>query len=450
MPTPSAVQVFKVCGRGRISEVLTAHQISYESPILIKKAALVSPLNDLRAIVRVVTRTLTRRRARAAWTKYDEQRGPLPEQHFQAAIYFADSLVNIYQIRQWYEPMRQLALQHPVVVIARNVVTAETLRHECPVPIVLLPTVFEIEEWLETQSVATTFYVNQNTRNFQMMRFHRPAHTFISHGESDKVYMASNQLKAYDYTFIAGDAARQRIDNRLLNFNTDEKLVAIGRPQVDVTYPGPDLPEDERTVVLYAPTWEGDRPSMNYSSLATHAIPMLERLISSGQHRIIYRPHPRTGAFDKTYARLHKEIVKLLRNANRTDPGAEHMVDTDTPFGWHLASAHACVCDISAVAFDWLATGKPLLLTEPSLPGAEVDRTGLVGMMETLTVNDVEKIESIISDNSRLEQQAQIVTHYFGDTSPGRSMAAFLSASDRLIESRLDTAKAHNSEENGS
>ena len=55
------------------------------------------------------------------------------------------------------------------------------------------------------------FYVNQNQQNFPAMRFADPAHVFICHGESDKDYMSSNQLKAYDRVFVAGTAARERI-----------------------------------------------------------------------------------------------------------------------------------------------------------------------------------------------------------------------------------------------
>ena len=41
-------------------------------------------------------------------------------------------------------------------------------------------------------------YVNQNVSNFDVLAYARPQHVFLSHGESDKVYMVSNQAKAYD------------------------------------------------------------------------------------------------------------------------------------------------------------------------------------------------------------------------------------------------------------
>ncbi|GAA4834540.1 CDP-glycerol glycerophosphotransferase family protein [Luteimicrobium xylanilyticum] len=396
-------------------------------------------IRDVKTLGQQAKRALRRRRAQAEWDSYEAERGALPERHFEAVIYFADTVVNQYQLRQWYEPMRRLSVQHPVAVVMRNVQTATALKEECPLPIIVKRTVAEIEEWLETQRVGIVFYVNQNTRNFQMMRFRDPAHVFISHGESDKDYMASNQLKAYDYTFIAGQAAYERISKRLIDFDVDKRLVRIGRPQVDVEYEGPTLPDDGRTVVLYAPTWEGDRPSMTYSSLKSHAEPMLDALLATGKHRVVYRPHPRTGAYDPMFKEVHSGIVAKLQRANTEDPSAHHMVDTESAFGWHLAAADVCVCDISAVAFDWLATGKPLLLTEPASPEAEVDRTGLAGLIETFKAPDAANALGIIESFSSEETRAKfaaIVEQYFGDVTRGGSTQKFIREAGAIIRRR--------------
>jgi hypothetical protein len=398
-------------------------------------------LRDLSTLSDLVKETVTRRRAQATWDAHRQDHPAPAPGTVQAVVHFADTPVNLYQLRQWYEPMRLLAEQHPTVVLTREVVTAAALVDECPLPVVNFTTLAEIESWTAAQSVGAVFYVNQNTRNFQMMRFREPAHVFISHGESDKDYMASNQLKAYDYTFIAGQAAYDRIGARLIDFDRDKHLIRIGRPQVDVHYEGPALPDDGRTVVLYAPTWEGDRSSMTYSSLESHARPMLDALIATGRHRVVYRPHPRTGAFDPRFKEMHAAIVAKLEAANAADPGAKHLVDTDSPFGWHLAAADVCVCDVSAVAFDWLATGKPLLLTEPASQHAKVDREGLAGMIDTFAAVDAPRVLDVIERESSLEARArfgEIVERYFGDVTPGAAMARFLDASGSVIEARLE------------
>ena len=45
----------------------------------------------------------------------------------------------------------------------------------------------------------------------------------------------------------------------------------------------------------YAPTWEGDRPSIAYGSLASHGVAIIEALVADPSIRVIYRPHARTG-----------------------------------------------------------------------------------------------------------------------------------------------------------
>jgi CDP-glycerol glycerophosphotransferase (TagB/SpsB family) len=168
---------------------------------------------------------------------------------------------------------------------------------------------------------------------------------------------------------------------------------------------------------------------------------MLDALIATGRHRVVYRPHPRTGAFDPRFKDMHAVIVTKLEAANTADPGARHLVDTDSPFGWHLAAADVCVCDVSAVAFDWLATGKPLLLTEPSSESAKVDREGLAGMIDTFAAADAPRVLDVIERESSLEARArfgEIVERYFGDVTPGAAMARFLDASGSVIEARLE------------
>lgn len=395
---------------------------------------------DLVLFYRIVRRSLRRRSAEIRWARYSKQRRPLPKGKFQAVVYFADRMVNHYQLRQWYEPLLQLAQSHPVVVMTRNVRTAIRLKDISPLPVVCLPYIADVESWMAEQPVGAVFYLNQNARNFQMMRLREPAHVFLSHGESDKDYMASNQLKAYDYTFIAGQAARERIRSRLRGYNVDERTFEIGRPQVDVRYDPPvPLPKDEREVVFYAPTWEGDRPSMTYSSLLSHGPTMVHALIRTGAHRVIYRPHPRTGIADQRYLDAHDEIVKALESANKAEPEAGHVVDSDSMFGWHLAAADECIADISAVAFDWLATGKPLVLTEPDNDEAEIDRQGIAGTLPMLAKDQAASIVSVLSesqDAASRTTRAALVERYFGDVTPGKSMERWLDTAKTVILER--------------
>ena len=52
-----------------------------------------------------------------------------------------------------------------------------------------------------------------------MLRFASPVHIQIGHGESDKGGSVSNQHKAYDLTFVGGDAGRDRLSQALRGFD---------------------------------------------------------------------------------------------------------------------------------------------------------------------------------------------------------------------------------------
>ena len=105
---------------------------------------------------------------------------------------------------------------------------------------------------------------------------------------------------------------------------------------------------------------------------------MARALVATGRHRVIYRPHPRTGIVLRETAAAHAEIVKVLREANHADPTAGHVIDLEGGFGWQLGASDVAVMDISAVAYDWLATAKPLLVTRPAEPRAQLPESGLV------------------------------------------------------------------------
>ena len=90
-------------------------------------------------------------------------------------------------------------------------------------------------------------------------------HVHVNHGESDKQSMASNNAKAYDRVFVAGEAAVERHRAGLMEFDP-ARLVRVGRPQLDL-HPGAAAFREPRRTVLYAPTWEGDADYNDYSSV---------------------------------------------------------------------------------------------------------------------------------------------------------------------------------------
>jgi CDP-glycerol glycerophosphotransferase (TagB/SpsB family) len=261
---------------------------------------------------------------------------------------------------------------------------------------------------------------------------------FINHGESDKMYMTTNQYKAYDYAMIAGDAARDRLSRVLWDYDLDRRTIPIGRPQAD-HYSGtlPYTPDD-RTVVLYAPTWEGDRPSAHYGSIATHGEALVAALLGTGRHRVIYRPHPRSGVVDHEYGAANKRIIAALAAANAADPRAQHVFDDGPELGWQLAAADVAVVDISAMVYDRLAADKPLFITRPVDPAAAIDTHGYLSACEWLdaaaAADIVAQTERLLGDPAAVARLEEWVTRYFGDTTPGAATARFHAAVQHLMD----------------
>jgi len=362
---------------------------------------------------------------------------PHPRDHYRIAVYFADGAVNMYQMRQWYRPLQELSKLWPVVVLSRSATGAEKLLEEGGPPVAFVPKVRDLERFIAKQDIRIVLYVNQNTRNFQMFRYGRRWHVFINHGESDKMYMTTNQYKAYDYAFVAGQAARDRLSRTLWDYDIDRRTIEIGRPQAD-HYSGtlPYTPDD-RTVVLYAPTWEGDRPSAHYGSIATHGETLVKKLLATGSHRVVYRPHPRSGVVDDEYGAAHRRILSAIDAANAADATAHHIYDDGPELGWQLASADVAIVDISAMVYDRLAAGKPLLITRPADERASVDTRGYLSDCEWLTVDGsydiVAEVERVRADDEAIAKLRMWVQHYFGDTTPGVATAKFHAAIERLM-----------------
>lgn len=403
-------------------------------------------MSDAKKAYRLLKRALASRKAVQRVRRRLAEREPHPPEHYRVAVYFADGDVNMYQMRQWYRPLTELSKRWPVVVLSRSATGADKLLDEDGPPVAFVPTIRDLERFLSTQDIRVVLYVNQNTRNFQMFRYGRRWHVFINHGESDKMYMTTNQYKAYDYALVAGQAARDRLSRTLWDWDIDRRTIEIGRPQAD-HYSGtlPYVPDD-RTVVLYAPTWEGDRPSAHYGSIATHGEALVTALLASGGHRVIYRPHPRSGVIDDAYGAAHRRIIAAIAAANAADPAAQHVYDDGAELGWQLAAADVAVVDISAMVYDRLAVGKPLMITRPADERASIDTNGYLSDCEWLSADAagdiVAEVERVGADEVAIARLRMWVQHYFGDTTPGAATEKFHAAIEQLMQ-EWDRWQAH-------
>jgi CDP-glycerol glycerophosphotransferase (TagB/SpsB family) len=195
---------------------------------------------------------------------------------------------------------------------------------------------------------------------------------------------------------------------------------------------------DDRTVVLYAPTWEGDRDAAAYGSIATHGVALAEALLADDRYRLIYRPHPRSGVVDKEYGAANRAIIEAIERANSADPGAHHVFDDGPQLGWQLAAADIAITDISAMVYDRLATGKPLIVTRPASDLADVDDTGYLGHCEWLRADAapavIDLIETVQHSAEAQRSLRYWVERHFGDTTPGVATERFHGAVRELVE----------------
>lgn len=359
--------------------------------------------------------------------------------HVDVLLNFADDPVNLYQVRQWYAPLEQLGSGLSLAILCHRPETAKIVASETSLKVVLAQGFGNLNEIRDIITPKVVLYPNQNYNNYGILGLTNAQHVFISHGESDKIYMASNWMKVFNYFFIAGEASRQRLSTHLLNYDVAARTIEIGRPQIDMPRPAPSIQPTGRTTILYAPTWEGGRPSMRYGSVATHGASILANLLADPRFRVIYRPHPRTGIQDAEVAKANASAKEMLAMAMLRDPTAQHMIDEGV-FGWQLDAADFMITDISAVAYDWLTTGKPILITFPSAPETAVQQTGFVADMPMLAASDAADIVRIVDElrndvalEARIRQWADF---YYGDRTPGSSMRRFRRALERTIAER--------------
>jgi hypothetical protein len=394
---------------------------------------MIDPRARLAATIGPVRQALTLVRNRLAGPAFADRVGRyalLP--NAGVAVFFATGPENFYQFEQWRLPLEHLAQQHPVFVIVDRPDTGDRLLQTTRLPVAFARGSAALEELVAERDVRVVLYLNQLEANFRMLRFASPVHIQIGHGESDKAASVSNQHKAYDLVFVAGDAGRDRLDRALRGFDANERTLAVGRPQLDHSYPGaPSWPRDSGMRVWYAPTWEGDRPSIAYGSLVSHGVAIIEALVAEPSIRVIYRPHARTGYTSRKDREADKAIRALLANT-----GDRHLVDR-AGYGWQWEFADACITDISAVAYDWLATGKPLVITEPA-PSAYRPPSRLLDTLPLLRAGDagevVARIRALQGDPAATEQLRELTYHYFGDVSAQQSTKRFEDAIERAYQ----------------
>jgi hypothetical protein len=333
-------------------------------------------------------------------------------------LYFSGTPDSAYQVNMWLATLERLHQPAAVVLRERSVLARLAPTSS---PVLCVPSSRDFMA-LELRRVRVGLFTANVGKNIHLLREPGLMSTFIGHGDSDKNASFNPFTKAFDEVWVAGPAGRDRYRRADVGVR-QEQVVEVGRPQLDVVHPPEPRPDGWVPTILYAPTWEGWNAEQEYGSLTTIG-PLLVRAVLDAPSpvRLVYRPHPFTGQRDPAVAAADRAITQLLEEANRrrglvvpdlhrhvqtgwstqgdaadrareARPGAAPSAAAaeaaaaredatwfaSTPAGAHLvvrstgASLFACfdeadllVTDISSVLSDFLASGKPYAVCNPT------------------------------------------------------------------------------------
>ena len=339
------------------------------------------------------------------------------------ALYFADAPSKLYQLAQWLPVFEQRDDTRSVVVV-RHVETYDAVRAITPLPVVLAPDYDSLMALYDRASFHAVVYVNNGWTNFQSLAFQQAVHVHVNHGESDKICMVSNQAKAYDLVFVAGEAAVRRHEAALALFDLG-KLVRVGRPQLDLGVE-PALPPFDGPTITYAPTWQGEDDANNYTSLDRYGVAIIEAALAQPGARVVYKPHPRVPTSREEGVRAaHESIVGLMERAGQPVLERADMLGV-------IRVTDLLIGDVSSATLDhlYLRPEAPIALTDrrddralleadaPIAHGAHVIDSSTIG---TLT----EDLSRMLAEDPLRERRLQLRDLYFDGLGPGESTERF-------------------------
>ena len=356
--------------------------------------------------------------------------------------YFGDDPARVYQLAQWLPVLELLDAVQPVGVVLRREDTAEVVRPMTTLPVLVAEEFAELRSLYAELDAKVALYCNNSMLNFESLLDARMLHVHVNHGESDKQSMASNNAKAYDRVFVAGQAAVQRYQHGLLEFDSD-RLVRVGRPQLDLRRE-PVLAPSSRRTVLYAPTFEGDADYNNYSSVDRLGPEIVARALAVPDVRVVYKPHPRVPLSEDPFVQSgHHEVVRMLTEAAEQDPDAGHVVLEDADIRAVVPDCAAMVTDVSSVGLDWLylRTECPLFITDryddPERLRLAAPVSRCADVVDSATVARLTHLLTARLEHDELHlSRIAMRRHYFDDVKVGESTARFVAAVRELTALR--------------
>lgn len=339
----------------------------------------------------------------------------------RSLLYYAGPAQGAYQLRMWLEPLAQAG--EPAAILVRDREFLATAAALSNLPVLQADTV-EAMEYLMVPGLRAIFYVNNDARNADGVRFARLRHVFLGHGDSDKPSSWSAMAGIYDQIFVAGQAGIDRFaDHGVLI--PEAKFVRVGRPQLAATLQVSEAASDTPRTVLYAPTWRGGLDDMQLGSLA-FASQLVEALLAAGA-RVIFRPHPLSfrDAESRVLIGRADALLEAAPDSGLTSAQASALSITEC-----MNRSDAMVADVSSVVSDYLYTNKPFaVLVSPGKSALIADSAlARAGLVVNLGSDLAAQLAALFGPDDRAEARRQARHHYLGDGSGSQQQAAFISA----------------------
>lgn len=356
--------------------------------------------------------------------------------------YFGDGPAKLYQILQWLPVFEKLNEELRVAIVLRSPGALQQLRTKTTLPLVLKVQFDPLQDFYYDLNPKVALYVNNGVRNFQSLGYAPMVHVHLNHGESDKISMVSNQVKAYDRVFVAGPAAIDRHKMALIEFDFN-KLVEVGRPQLDIELTAALPPTDRRTV-MYAPTWEGENIANNYTSIDMFGEAIVATILKTPNVRLVYKPHPRVEqSEDSAVSTADARIRELIDTAN--SEGGGHIVAMQGDILPMFADVDLLVTDVSSVGLDflYLRPDAPLILTDRRANATALTNEAPIAratpVLSSLNKDDFAAIiEGALVQDSLRARREEMRRYYFGNLHRGESERLFIDNVGRLVQSRIN------------
>ena len=365
---------------------------------------------------------------------YKRSRITKDERDEEVVIYFNSSISSKYQVEQWIPIINLLNKYVKVAYVVRRKSAYDWLIANTNNSVYFTHTHKDLMELYENNNFKVILYVNNGVHNFQSLAYRNALHIHINHGESEKISTISNQIRAYNYIFIVANLAFDKYRLNLLECDTT-KFIKIGRPQLEhIPKINLDLPKDNK-VVLYAPTWEGTHESMNYSSLKDFGLFIVDKLLNDTDYIVLYKPHPNTGYNDKEIKKINQQIINKLNKHNR---GRVFLSENILSLYEYVDIG---IFDNSAVAVDYLAFNKPMLMTDYFF--RVKDRQNLPIVKNAAVMFDKSNIDNILKivkkelkNDSKKEIRVKIKEYVLGNYNYSKQ-----ESTKRFISTVLDMSK---------